>query len=87
MPPAAGVPWTGDADRGTDWRQPGGWIYNVLPYIEQQRCTRSAGLAAADGRLAEVQRATPRIAIPLDILYCPTRRPAIAYPYYSRSSG
>ena len=31
-----GFGWTGDADRGTDWRQPGGWIYNVLPYIEQQ---------------------------------------------------
>ena len=31
-----GFAWTGDPDRGTDWRQPGGWIYNVLPYIEQQ---------------------------------------------------
>ena len=31
-----GFAWTGDADRGTDWRQPGGWIYNILPYIEQQ---------------------------------------------------
>ena len=28
--------WTGDPDRGTDWRQPGGWIYNILPYAEQQ---------------------------------------------------
>ncbi len=31
-----GYGWTGDADRGNDWRQPGGWLYNVLPYIEQQ---------------------------------------------------
>ena len=31
-----GFGWTGDPDRGNDWRQPGGWIYNVLPYIEQQ---------------------------------------------------
>ena len=23
-----GFGWTGDADRGTDWHQPGGWIYN-----------------------------------------------------------
>ena len=30
-----GFGWTGDADRGTDWRQPGGWIYNVLPFVEQ----------------------------------------------------
>ena len=25
-----GFDWTGDADRGTDWRQPAGWIYNIL---------------------------------------------------------
>ena len=30
-----GFAWTGDADQGTDRRQPGGWIYNVLPFIEQ----------------------------------------------------
>ena len=31
-----GFRWTGDADRGNDWRQPGCWLYNILPYIEQQ---------------------------------------------------
>ena len=31
-----GTWWTGDADLGTGERQPGGWMYNVLPYIEQQ---------------------------------------------------
>ena len=31
-----GPHWTGDADMGNDWLQPGGWIYNILPYIEQQ---------------------------------------------------
>ena len=28
--------WTGDADMGNDAGQPGGWIYNLLPFIEQQ---------------------------------------------------
>jgi prepilin-type N-terminal cleavage/methylation domain-containing protein len=28
--------WSGDADRGFDERQPGGWAYNLLPFIEQQ---------------------------------------------------
>ena len=28
--------WLGHPDRGFDKRQPGGWVYNVLPFIEQQ---------------------------------------------------
>jgi len=27
--------WVGDANRGFGPKQPGGWIYNVLPYTEQ----------------------------------------------------
>jgi prepilin-type N-terminal cleavage/methylation domain-containing protein/prepilin-type processing-associated H-X9-DG protein len=79
-----GACWTGDADRGTGWHQPGGWIFNILPFIEQQALhDMGAGLAGpAD------QRGSPKcnaqllqIAVPLGILYCPTRRPAIVYPY------
>jgi prepilin-type N-terminal cleavage/methylation domain-containing protein len=31
-----GYKWTGDADRGFGPDQPGGWMYNLLPFIEQQ---------------------------------------------------
>jgi prepilin-type N-terminal cleavage/methylation domain-containing protein len=78
-----GVRWTGDADQGNDRRQPGGWIYNVLPYIEQQGLhDLGAGLSSPD------QPGTPkcnanlqRLSTPLTTLCCPTRRKAIAYPW------
>jgi type II secretory pathway pseudopilin PulG len=73
-----GYSWTGDADRGTDWRQPAGWIYNVLPYIEQQALhDMGAGLPTAQKNAAHLQR----MSVPLSVLYCPTRRAAIAYPW------
>lgn len=36
--PSAGwsAEWIGDPDRGFGKRQPGGWIYNTLPYLESQ---------------------------------------------------
>jgi prepilin-type N-terminal cleavage/methylation domain-containing protein/prepilin-type processing-associated H-X9-DG protein len=73
-----GYAWTGDADRGNDWRQPGGWIYNVLPYVEQQAMhDMGAGMATSAKYAAHLQR----MAIPLGMLYCPTRRKPIAYPW------
>ncbi len=76
-----GYAWTGDADRGTDWRQPGGWIYNILPYIEQQVLhDMGAGLSPWDSsakKLAHMQR----LSTPLSVLYCPTRRRVAAYPW------
>jgi prepilin-type N-terminal cleavage/methylation domain-containing protein len=72
-----GCGWTGDADRGTDWRQPGGWIYNVLPFIEQQGLhDMGAGMTG----MAKNEAHGQRTAIPLGTLYCPTRRPAAPYP-------
>ena len=33
-----GWSWVGDADRGYGINQPGGWAYNILPFIEESPC-------------------------------------------------
>jgi len=69
--------WIGDPDRGFDRHQPGGWIYNILPFIEQEPLHGiGAGMSAADKRVAlmTVMRT------PLPTLHCPSRREAILYP-------
>ena len=79
-----GFGWTGDADCGTDWRQPGGWIYNILPFMEQQPLhDLGMGLTGTAKNAAHAQRTS----VPLSVLYCPTRRSALAYPWKSGSWG
>jgi prepilin-type processing-associated H-X9-DG protein len=84
-----GFAWMGDADLGNDWRQPGGWIYNVLPYIEQQALhDMGAGIPRDDDennpRLwANLRRAF----VALSGLYCPTRRKAALYPWPFSGDG
>jgi prepilin-type N-terminal cleavage/methylation domain-containing protein len=70
--------WEGDPDRGYDRRQPGGWIYNILPFIEQSAMhDMGAGLS---WNSPQKQAALARVvATPLAALYCPTRRPVTVY--------
>jgi prepilin-type N-terminal cleavage/methylation domain-containing protein/prepilin-type processing-associated H-X9-DG protein len=79
-----GFIWTGDADRGNDWRQPGGWVYNILPYIDQQALhDMGLGRPTAQKYAAHLQR----MSIPLSLLNCPTRRKAMAYPWTGGAGG
>ncbi len=72
-----GFIWTGDPDRGFGPNQPGGWVYNILPYIEEPSLhALGAGLADAGKK----QAAARRIETSLPIFSCPTRRAAIQYP-------
>jgi prepilin-type N-terminal cleavage/methylation domain-containing protein/prepilin-type processing-associated H-X9-DG protein len=69
--------WVGDPDRGTDERQPGGWIYNVLPYVEQEGLhDRGRGLAPAQKMAAAAQR----VGTALALFNCPSRRTGGPYP-------
>ncbi len=78
-----GCQWTGDADLGTDRRQPGGWMYNILPFIEQQTLHDMGGGGLAWNAPTKMAANLQRTSIPLTIYNCPTRRAAIAYPWGS----
>jgi prepilin-type N-terminal cleavage/methylation domain-containing protein/prepilin-type processing-associated H-X9-DG protein len=71
--------WIGDPDRGTDGKQPGGWIYNLLPQLEQQPLHDMQG-GLSLGSAARLDAATQMCQIPLAGLHCPTRRTAKVYP-------
>jgi prepilin-type N-terminal cleavage/methylation domain-containing protein len=70
--------WVGDPDRGAGQNQPGGWLFNLLPYIEQEALHNiGKGQPDAQKRLA----AKTQFETPLPIYLCPSRRDAIAYPF------
>jgi len=73
--------WTGDADRGFGQNQPGGWNYDILPYIEQN-VLHEMGKDQQPDTVTQTQRngAREREAIPISTFYCPSRRSAKAYP-------
>ena len=67
----------GDPDYGFDKRQPGGWTFTVLPFIEQDPLFQlGSGLNVP----AKKDRMTIRAQTPVALFYCPTRRPAMNYP-------
>jgi prepilin-type N-terminal cleavage/methylation domain-containing protein/prepilin-type processing-associated H-X9-DG protein len=69
--------WIGDPERGAGRSQPGGWIFNVLPYAEYQQIYKMQnGLnGAARQKAAQLMCQTP-----LPLFNCPTRRPAVVFP-------
>lgn len=61
---------------GTGKSQPGGWVFNILPQLEQANLY-NLGLGKSDAALkAELGK---MIATPLSMLNCPSRRQSVAY--------
>jgi prepilin-type N-terminal cleavage/methylation domain-containing protein len=74
--------WTGDPDRGTDWRQPGGWICNILPYAEQQ-AIHDLGTHLPLGSAPKLAAGTQMVCSPVSYVNCPTRCRSVVYPWLS----
>jgi len=72
-----GWSWIGDPDRGFKERQPGGWTYNILPFVEQpdlHALGSGANPSAKKAALATL------FSTPLALFNCPSRRASIVYP-------
>ncbi len=69
-----GFRWMGDPDAGTGPRQPGGWIYQMAPYIEQGNVTHIGSGTRGQAKMDAL--AQQRAAI-IPMLYCPSRRAPI----------
>ena len=69
--------WIGDPDLGVGKGQPGGWVFNILPYMEQQGLYMlGAGQTAAQKPTAFAQR----LQAPVPGMNCPSRRSSMALP-------
>ncbi len=72
-----GWSWVGMPDRGAGPEQPGGWLYNVLPYVEQQNL-RNLGKGENSPQLEQVLGTVLETPVPL--FNCPSRRYGGPYP-------
>jgi prepilin-type N-terminal cleavage/methylation domain-containing protein/prepilin-type processing-associated H-X9-DG protein len=66
-----GDQWVGDPDAGFGINQPGGWIYNILPYMDAKNL-HDQGLGQTQAN--KVTAAGTMISTPIALFYCPSRR-------------
>ncbi len=72
-----GYKWTGDPDMGFGKQQPGGWIYNLLPYIEHSGIH---SIGEGMDPTAKKQALAEQKAAVIPLFHCPSRRKAKGYP-------
>jgi prepilin-type N-terminal cleavage/methylation domain-containing protein/prepilin-type processing-associated H-X9-DG protein len=69
--------WQPEPDFGYGRKQPGGWPYNILNYLEGDNLRNVGSNATND---AEREAALLLlISTPIEVFHCPSKRPAIAY--------
>jgi prepilin-type N-terminal cleavage/methylation domain-containing protein len=78
-----GTYWEGDPDRGVGKAQPGGWVFNILPFVEQSTIHDLGKQQSFNTKMTV--SFLQREATPLAMLSCPTRRKCSLEPdvYYS----
>jgi prepilin-type N-terminal cleavage/methylation domain-containing protein/prepilin-type processing-associated H-X9-DG protein len=69
--------WNADPNCGYGRRQPGNWMFNILPWMEQKQLHDAAIGATGAAKRHILAVGTQTV---ISEFYCPTRRPAILYP-------
>jgi len=72
-----GYRWTGEPDQGFGEKQPGGWAYSILPYVEQTALHRMGTGLTGSAKQAELSK---RLSMSVPLFICPSRRTAQAIP-------
>ena len=72
----------GDPDMGSGSQQPGGWMFQILPYVEQQALYSLPSDGNRSVITPQQKAATVKLQLqPVTLFHCPSRRPAAAIPW------
>lgn len=74
-----GTPFLGDPERGAGFKQPGGAIYNILPFLEAGNLHDVLAHRTSGSVPTLIDAAREMIATPIAGFLCPSRRPAQAF--------
>ena len=74
-----GWTWAGDPNCGYKAAQPGGWTFNILPFLEFNYL-HDYGLKGPVGSAAQMQGCAEMLKTPIPTFVCPSRRAAQLYP-------
>jgi len=73
--------WVGDGDQGFRDTQPGGWTFSLLPFIEQNAVFMLGANGVIETDQTQKDGAKTRAETVIPIFNCPSRRPAMQFPY------
>jgi prepilin-type N-terminal cleavage/methylation domain-containing protein len=83
-----GGKWVGDPNWGYGRKQPGGWIYNILPFIEEQQVHDiGMGVGTGTGDVLRQNAIATRLPLLVKATSCPSRRSGGPYPKFNQATG
>ena len=76
-----GYRWTGDPNMGFGYQQPGGWAFDLLPYLEMKALHEiGKELPGPQAGGARYNAMAEQKSQPIHVFICPSRRRVIGYP-------